>query len=221
MKMMGVRELVSGKTSSRVHGGASVNALPSSTPTYCCADATAFSSLNTFTMASLIKGETFSCQPPGSAVSKGNSDSAHCLKSSEASFMPSVNPSSEDCKLVSRYLTFFHCESLSQSTAFSPGSNVRGLPRRKTFHSRDPMVSHARRMDVHSRKLNNSLCSSNSPRHTLLNMNCVVKSIKFLRRCSRWSDLSELSMHVLKSFMKKVREYWYMGPMRARSATTK
>ena len=45
--------------------------------------------------------------------------------------------------------------------------------------------------------------------------------MRFLSRLRSRSLGSELSMHWLNNFMKKLSEYWYMGPMSARSATTK
>mmetsp|Transcript_14885 Transcript_14885/g.35956 ORF Transcript_14885/g.35956 Transcript_14885/m.35956 type:complete len:338 (+) Transcript_14885:1918-2931(+) len=167
MKMMGTRLLVSGNTSSSVHGGASVNALPSSTPTYCCADATTFSSLNTFTRLSLTNDDTLESQSPGRAASKGDSASAQALNSAEDAAMSAVSPPRVALRSCSRYATFFHTASLSQSTVLAGGSKLSGVPRRNTFHSRGSMVSLARKMDVQSRKENISLCSSKSPRQTL------------------------------------------------------
>ena len=92
MKMMGTRLLVSGNTSSRVHGGASVKALPSSAPMYCCADATALSSLKTFTTASLIKYVSLSSQPPGIGSWNGESDSAQASNSADLAAISAVNP---------------------------------------------------------------------------------------------------------------------------------
>ena len=93
-----------------------MNASPSSTPTYCCADRTAVSSRNIFTTASFTKGLIFSSHSPGKSRAKGSSDSAHTRNAPESEpASSSPKPSSVPGSSASRYATLRHTASETHS----------------------------------------------------------------------------------------------------------
>mmetsp|Transcript_34220 Transcript_34220/g.75909 ORF Transcript_34220/g.75909 Transcript_34220/m.75909 type:complete len:228 (-) Transcript_34220:276-959(-) len=198
MKMMGVLHEVSGNTSSSVQGGGSVNSAPSLLATYWLHANTSFSSLNTRMMHSLPKWvPTFSSHPAGRGSVWGSSAVAHASHSAVLLDTLSARPWSAGmaCSAycsAAQALGLIHAAGGATVLCTTPVG-----PRTRKLHS-GPLMSgpldSSLRMEVHTRKLNKLLCSSNRPLLTLLKMKRVTKSDSSCSRVGTSSALSLFSM---------------------------
>ena len=115
MKMTGVRQLVSWKTSSSVHAAGSVNSAPSFRPTYALQAKISFSSRNTRITHSLANDAagSFSSQPAGSGSACGSADDAQASHSEAEADTEAERPSSA-ATVASAYCSAFQEFSLTQ-----------------------------------------------------------------------------------------------------------
>eukprot|EP00955_Chlamydomonas_euryale_P073626 361799-Chlamydomonas_euryale.AAC.1 len=210
MNTTGVWLDVSGNTSSSVHGAGSVNSAPSFSATYRLQPNSSFSSQKILTTTRRARlPDSFASHRPGSGAACGSGQPAHDAHASDAASRSAGRPASSGMSDSADSSTR-HAASLTQP---HDGGRARAPPaaaapptgpRTRKFHSASEIfpLEVCRSTEVHRRKLYRSLCSSNSPRDTLLKMNAVRKSDSSKRRVGTSSAFPERSMQWLKRRVK-------------------